>query len=104
MYSLTAVTYKLMQQTIRMHLFDPPMYMRPIRNSYFFRIAIYFEVNDTENENKIPVGLYFVQFLLLCAQLKTYLCGAISNQNPKPIVVFIHTTWCVPTQMMENNV
>jgi hypothetical protein len=51
-----------------MHLFDPPMYMRPIMNSYFRRNMIYFEVNDTENENKIPVGLYFVQFLLLCVR------------------------------------
>jgi thioredoxin-related protein len=40
------------------------------------------------------------------AQLKTYTfeeAEKLSQQNPKPIVVFIHTSWCQYCKMMENS-
>lgn len=40
------------------------------------------------------------------AQLKTYSFEEVeqlSNVNPKPIVVFIHTSWCKYCKMMENS-
>ncbi|MGO4819967.1 MULTISPECIES: thioredoxin family protein [unclassified Flavobacterium] len=40
------------------------------------------------------------------AQLKTYTfqeAELLSKENPKPIVVFIHTYWCNYCKMMENN-
>ncbi|WP_348824982.1 thioredoxin family protein [Flavobacterium aestuarii] len=40
------------------------------------------------------------------AQLKTYTfeeTEKLSKENPKPIVVFIHTTWCNYCRMMENS-
>lgn len=39
------------------------------------------------------------------AQLKTYSfeeAEKLSKENPKPIVVFIHTSWCKYCRMMEN--
>lgn len=39
------------------------------------------------------------------AQLRTYTFEEVeqlSKQNPKPIVVFIHTTWCNYCKLMEN--
>jgi len=52
-----------------------------------------------------------ILFLFCCitfssyAQLKTYTFQEVeklSKENPKPIVVFIHTSWCKYCQMMEN--
>lgn len=40
------------------------------------------------------------------AQLKTYTfeeAEKLSKENPKPIVVFIHTSWCSYCRMMENS-
>ncbi|REG92198.1 thioredoxin family protein [Flavobacterium aquicola] len=40
------------------------------------------------------------------AQLKTYTfeeTEKLSKEKPKPIVVFIHTTWCNYCKMMENS-
>lgn len=40
------------------------------------------------------------------AQLKTYTfeeAEKLSKENPKPIVVFIHTSWCNYCKMMENS-
>ena len=40
------------------------------------------------------------------AQLKTYTfqeAELLSKENPKPIVVFIHTPWCKYCKMMENS-
>lgn len=40
------------------------------------------------------------------AQLKTYTfeeAEKLSKENPKPFVVFIHTTWCNYCKMMENS-
>ncbi|HKO78138.1 MAG TPA: thioredoxin fold domain-containing protein [Flavobacterium sp.] len=40
------------------------------------------------------------------AQLKTYTFQEVENlskENPKPLVVFIHTTWCNYCKMMENS-
>jgi len=40
------------------------------------------------------------------AQLKTYSfveAEKLSKENPKPFVVFIHTTWCNYCKMMENS-
>ena len=40
------------------------------------------------------------------AQLKTYTfeeAEKLSQQNPKPFVVFIHTCWCKYCKMMENS-
>ncbi len=40
------------------------------------------------------------------AQLKTYTfeeAEKLSKQNPKPFVVFIHTSWCRYCKMMENS-
>lgn len=45
----------------------------------------------------IPSGL---------AQLKTYTfqeAEKLSKENPKPIVIFIHTSWCNYCKMMENS-
>ncbi|WP_339653901.1 thioredoxin family protein [Flavobacterium frigidarium] len=51
-------------------------------------------------------------FLLFCAvpsgfaQLKTHTfqeAEQLAIQNPKPIVVFIHTEWCTYCKMMENS-
>lgn len=51
-------------------------------------------------------------FLLFCAippgfaQLKTHTfqeAEQLAIQNPKPIVVFIHTAWCTYCKMMENS-
>jgi uncharacterized protein YyaL (SSP411 family) len=39
------------------------------------------------------------------AQLKTYSfqeAEKLSVENPKPIVVFVHTSWCKYCKMMEN--
>jgi thiol:disulfide interchange protein len=39
------------------------------------------------------------------AQLKTYSfqeAEKLSAENPKPIVVFVHTSWCKYCKMMEN--
>jgi thioredoxin-related protein len=39
------------------------------------------------------------------AQLKTYSfeeAEKLSKENPKPLVIFIHTTWCKYCKMMEN--
>ena len=40
------------------------------------------------------------------AQLKTYSfeeAEKLSKENPKPLVVFIHTSWCKYCKMMENS-
>ncbi|PKB16594.1 uncharacterized protein DUF255 [Flavobacterium sp. 5] len=40
------------------------------------------------------------------AQLKTYSfeeAEKLSKENPKPIVIFIHTSWCKYCKMMENS-
>jgi thioredoxin-related protein len=40
------------------------------------------------------------------AQLKTYTfeeAEKLSKENPKPFVVFIHTSWCQYCKMMENS-
>ena len=40
------------------------------------------------------------------AQLKTYTfeeAEKLSKENPKPFVVFIHTSWCKYCKMMENS-
>ena len=40
------------------------------------------------------------------AQLKSYSfeeAEQLSKENPKPIVVFIHTSWCKYCKMMENS-
>lgn len=40
------------------------------------------------------------------AQLKTYTfeeAEKLSKENPKPFVVFIHTSWCKYCRMMENS-
>lgn len=40
------------------------------------------------------------------AQLRTYTFEEVtqlSQENPKPIVVFVHTTWCKYCKMMENS-
>ncbi|WP_348798187.1 thioredoxin family protein [Flavobacterium adhaerens] len=40
------------------------------------------------------------------AQLKTYTfeeAEQLSKENPKPFVVFIHTSWCKYCKMMENS-
>jgi thioredoxin-related protein len=40
------------------------------------------------------------------AQLKTYSfeeVAELSKENPKPIVVFIHTSWCKYCKIMENS-
>ncbi|WP_269226933.1 thioredoxin family protein [Flavobacterium eburneipallidum] len=40
------------------------------------------------------------------AQLKTYTfeeAEKLSKENPKPLVVFIHTSWCNYCKMMENS-
>ena len=40
------------------------------------------------------------------AQLKTYTfeeAEKLSTENPKPFVVFIHTSWCKYCKMMENS-
>lgn len=40
------------------------------------------------------------------AQLKTYSfeeAEKLASQNPKPIVVYIHTNWCKYCEMMENS-
>jgi thioredoxin-related protein len=40
------------------------------------------------------------------SQLKTYSfeeAEKLSKENPKPLVVFIHTTWCNYCKMMENS-
>ena len=40
------------------------------------------------------------------AQLKIYTfeeAEKLSNENPKPFVVFIHTSWCKYCKMMENS-
>ncbi|PWA11658.1 thioredoxin family protein [Flavobacterium laiguense] len=40
------------------------------------------------------------------AQLKTYAfeeAEKLSKENPKPLVIFIHTTWCNYCKMMENS-
>ena len=40
------------------------------------------------------------------AQLKTYSfeeAEKLSKENPKPLVIFIHTTWCIYCKMMENS-
>lgn len=40
------------------------------------------------------------------AQLKTYTfeeAEQLSKENPKPIVVFVHTDWCKYCKMMENS-
>lgn len=40
------------------------------------------------------------------AQLKTYTfeeAEKLSKENPKPFVVFIHTSWCAYCRMMENS-
>jgi thiol:disulfide interchange protein len=38
------------------------------------------------------------------AQLKSYFKRQkkLSAENPKPIVVFVHTSWCKYCKMMEN--
>lgn len=40
------------------------------------------------------------------AQLKTHTfqeAEQLSKQNPKPIVVFVHTSWCTYCKLMENS-
>lgn len=40
------------------------------------------------------------------AQLKTYSfeeAERLSKENPKPIVIFVHTSWCKYCKMMENS-
>jgi thioredoxin-related protein len=55
--------------------------------------------------------LIFILFFLIVvvpsgfAQLKTYSfqeAEKLSAENPKPIVVFVHTSWCKYCKMMEN--
>jgi thiol:disulfide interchange protein len=54
--------------------------------------------------------LIFILFLIVVvpsgfAQLKTYSfqeAEKLSAENPKPIVVFVHTSWCKYCKMMEN--
>jgi len=58
-------------------------------------------------KNKIALVLIFCCTISSSfAQLKTYTfqeAELLSKENPKPIVVFIHTYWCNYCKMMENN-
>lgn len=58
---------------------------------------------------KKAVYILLIFFLVIptgFAQLKTYTfeeAEKLSQQNPKPIVVFIHTSWCKYCRIMENS-
>jgi len=54
----------------------------------------------------------YILLIFLCAipsgfaQLKTYTfeeAEKLSKENPKPVVVFIHTSWCNYCKMMQNS-
>lgn len=52
------------------------------------------------------VLLFFWAIPSSFAQLKTYTfeeAEKLSKENPKPLVVFIHTSWCKYCKMMENS-
>ena len=55
---------------------------------------------------KLLILLVFFCTLSGNAQLKTYTFSEaekLEQQNPKPIFVFIHTSWCKYCKMMENS-
>ncbi|ESU29896.1 hypothetical protein FLJC2902T_03760 [Flavobacterium limnosediminis JC2902] len=57
---------------------------------------------------KIKLAILFVLFCAFSgfAQLKTYTFSEaekLEQQNPKPIFVFVHTSWCKYCKMMENS-
>ncbi|MFB0910859.1 MAG: DUF255 domain-containing protein [Flavobacterium sp.] len=58
-------------------------------------------------KNKLAFILFFFMLTVPSgfAQLKAYSfeeAEKLSAENPKPIVVFIHTSWCKYCKMMEN--
>lgn len=52
------------------------------------------------------IAIFFWATSSVFAQLKTYTfeeAEILSKENPKPLVVFIHTSWCNYCKMMENS-
>lgn len=52
------------------------------------------------------VLIFFLAIPSVFAQLKSYTfeeAAQLTKENPKPIVVFIHTNWCKYCKMMENS-
>jgi len=50
--------------------------------------------------------IFFWATSSIFAQLKTYTfeeAEKLSKENPKPLVVFVHTSWCNYCKMMENS-
>jgi len=50
--------------------------------------------------------IFFWATSTVLAQLKTYTfeeAEELSKENPKPFVVFVHTSWCSYCRMMENS-
>lgn len=50
--------------------------------------------------------IFFWATFTVLAQLKTYTfeeAEELSKENPKPFVVFVHTSWCSYCRMMENS-
>lgn len=55
---------------------------------------------------KILFFLFFLSAFHGFAQLKTYSfteAEELERQNPKPVFVFVHTSWCKYCKMMENS-
>jgi thiol-disulfide isomerase/thioredoxin len=72
------------------------------------------ELHMTDKNNKYQHMKKWLYILLIFfwtipsgfAQLKTYTfeeAEKLSKENPKPFVVFIHTSWCNYCKMMENS-
>lgn len=57
-------------------------------------------------KTKLAIVLLFFCAFSGFAQLKTYTfpeAEKLERQNPKPVFVFVHTSWCKYCKMMENS-
>jgi thioredoxin-related protein len=69
-------------------LFGIPLYFEIMKKSFLILLILFWA---------IPSGF---------AQLKTYSfeeAEKLCKENPKPFVVFVHTSWCKYCKMMENS-